>query len=385
MEHEHSQHEHSTREHKHAHKKHWSHDVKSVLLSKYGMIGIAAIAGLIVLRLGLNFLMRKHHKKFVPNVNIVQPLIRSVESTMTLPANIEAIEEASIFSHVAGYLKKIYVDEGDVVKKNELLATIDAPDIVDAYNNTKAEYLYQKVTRDRYQQLVQQQVISQQEFDTVDAKYNEAKALYEAAAANLAYTYIRAPFSGNIARRYKYPGDLITVGKGQLHPIFLEVNESTLRISINVPQTNISNVRIGELVDIQVDAFPHDTFKGKISRIDDQLDPTTKTQRILVDIPNPDNKLHAGMFANIILRFAHKDNAITLPQDVVETEGKKNFVFVFSDGKAHKVEVQTGIRDSSVVEITGGINPTDQVISTQSAQLVDGMEVKPIFSTPNPG
>lgn len=370
--------------HSHPHRSHWLQDVKKVVFSRNGLVGLGIIAGLIALRIGVNLLTEKHKIKYVPSVGVIQPVVRSIDSTMTLPANIEAIEEASIFSHVTGYLKKIYVDEGDKVKKNELLATIDAPDIVDQYNNTKAEYQYQKVTRDRYQQLVQQQVISQQEFDTVDAKYNEAKALYEAAAANLAYTYIRAPFAGNIARRYKYPGDLITVGKGQQHPIFLEVNEGTLRISINVPQTNVAAVSLGETVDIRVDAFPNEVFKGEISRIDDQLDPTTKTQRVLVDIKNTDN-LHAGMFANVILDFAHKDNALTLPQDVIETEGDKSYVFLLVDGTAKKTPIKTGIKDGTVVEITDGLKATDQVISSQSAQLVDGMKVRPVQSTPHQG
>jgi RND family efflux transporter MFP subunit len=357
--------------------KSWVEDLKIIIKSKKTIFILFLLLGVVFGRLGINFFLNQKHGDGIPIVNTITPEVKTLESNLSLPGNMEAIEQASLYAHVGGYLKKIYVDEGDKVKEGQLLADIDAPDIVDEYNNRKADFKFKTVTRDRYQELVKEQVISQQEFDSIDAAYNEAKAKYNTAEQNMAYTHIKAPFTGSIARRYKYPGDLISVSsKDDQNPIFLLVNEEELRVVINVPQVEISNIKAEDLVDIRVDSFPGQTFKGKVSRIDALLDTSTKTERVLIDIENPENKLRAGMFASVILHSLHRDNAITIPLEAIETQGDKNYAYLDEGGSVKKIPVTLGIKEDDSVEVLDGIKMGDHLIVHGLTILSDGMKIK---------
>jgi RND family efflux transporter MFP subunit len=355
----------------------WKKEVISILNSKNGRIFLGVLLGLVVLRLGSNWFFRTKGASDVPYVTVAQPEVRKMDQTLSLPGNIEALEQANLFAHVGGYLKKIYVDEGDHVKKGQLLAEIDAPDVVQEYHKAKAEYDLKDITEKRYKELLEQKVVSQQEFDNIDADANESKARFDNAAANLAFTRITAPFTGSIARRFKYPGDLISTNtkSGSDQPLFILVNEQTLRVAVNVPQIEVANIHIDDLVDVHVDAYPNRNFQGKISRLDALLDDATKTQRILIDIQNEDGALHAGMFASAILHIKEVDNAVTVPVDSVRDEDGKHYLFIERDLKAYKKEVQLGMELNGKVQILQGIDPKDHVIRLGAAVLKDGSPV----------
>src|SRR5581483_3672601 len=231
-------------------KKDWKTEFFQILRSKASVTVFAILILLVALRLGVNWFLHQNQKALLPRVKTVIPVVKTLDTTLNLPGNIEAIEQASLYAHVSGYLKKIYVDEGDRVEKGQLLAEIDAPDVIQEYHKEKAEFGLKEVTRKRYDQLLKEKVISQQEFDTIDAEANESKARLDNASANMEYTHIRAPFSGSIARRYKYPGDLISTAThgGNQSPIFMIVNEDRLRISTNVPQIEVAHMQVGHPV-----------------------------------------------------------------------------------------------------------------------------------------
>jgi RND family efflux transporter MFP subunit len=318
----------------------------------------------------------------VPTVGVIVPTVRAVDRSISLPADVEAIEQARLYSHISGYLKKIYVDEGDSVKAGQLLADIDAPDIVQEYNKAKADATLKEETLKRYKELLAGKVISQQEFDTLDADAREAQARLENASANMDYTRIRAPFAGSIARRYVYPGDLISEATrgGEQPPIFLMVNEARLRVSVNVPQNETGKIRLGYPVDIGVDSLPGKLFHGTISRIDAMLDETTKTQRVLVDIDNPDLKLRAGMFASVVLHVEHVDGALTIPREALQGPGDQPFVYVVADGHARARPVKLGIEEQEFAQVLSGIAPGDRIVVTGGQSLVDGAAVATVES-----
>jgi RND family efflux transporter MFP subunit len=356
---------------------HWKKEVLKIITSKKGRIFFGVLIGIIVLRLGLNWLLRSKHELDVPRVTVVQPEVGRMDQTLSLPGNIEALEQANLYAHVGGYLKKIYVDEGDHVKKGQLLAEIDAPDIVQEYHKAKAEFDLKDVTDKRYQELLKEKVISQQEFDNIDADENESKARFDNAAANLAFTRITAPFAGSIARRFKYPGDLIstTARSGSDQPLFVLVNEAKLRVAINVPQIEVAVIHPNDPVDIRVDSFPGRIFTGVVSRLDALLDDATKTQRVLIDLNNADGALHAGMFATAVLHIKEVNDAVTIPKDSVREEDGKHYVFIDKDNKAYKKEVQLGLELNGKVQILQGIEAKDSVIRVGAEILKDGSPV----------
>ena len=355
----------------------WKRELVDILRSRRTLAACGLFVLLVGLRLGVNLYLHRRLAAAVPTVSVTLPTVRSVDRSISLPADVEAIEQARLYSHISGYLKKIYVDEGDSVKAGQLLAEIDAPDIVQEYNKAKAEATLKDETLKRYRELLAGKVISQQEFDTLDADAREAQARLENASANMDYTRIRAPFAGSIARRYVYPGDLIseaTRGADQ-PPIFLMVNEVRLRVSVNVPQNETGKIRIGYPVDIGVDSLPGKLFHGKISRIDAMLDETTKTQRVLIDIENPDLQLRAGMFASVVLHVEHVDDALTIPRESLQGPADRPFVYVIADGCARAHPVKLGIEEQGYAQVLSGISPGDRIVVTGGQSLVDGAAV----------
>jgi membrane fusion protein (multidrug efflux system) len=360
-------------------KEDWKKETFSILKSKNAKIFYAVIIGIVFLRLGVNWIFKTRQHEEIPHVTILQPTVGTMDKILNMPGNIEALEQASLFAHVNGYLKKIYVDEGDHVKKGQLLAVIDAPDIVQEFNKAKAEFELKDITFKRYQELLKEQVVSEQEFDNVQADANEAKARFDNASANLSYTHITAPFSGSIARRFKYPGDLISSNSrtGSDQPIFILVNEESLRVAINVPQIEVANIHLGDIADIHVDAFADRKFEGTVTRLDALMDDATKTQRVLIELENKDGALHAGMFASASLHIKEIKDAISIPEDCVVTDNGKSYVFVEKDKKAFKKEVTLGMELNGAVQIVQGVAPGDHVIRLGSSILKDGSAVIP--------
>ncbi len=357
--------------------KDWKKELGEILRSRMTLAVFGAFALLVALRLGANWYMHRRLAAAIPTVQVTQPTLRAVDRSISLPADVEAIEEARLYAHISGYLKKIYVDEGDTVRAGELLADIDAPDVVQEYNKAKADANLKEETLKRYRELLAGKVISQQEFDTLEADAREAAARLENASANMEYTRIKAPFPGSIARRYVYPGDLISEATrgGNQSPIFLMVNESRLRISVNVPQNETAKIHLGDPVDIGVDSLPGKVFLGAISRIDAILDETTKTQRVLIDVENPDLKLRAGMFASVVLHVEHVKDALTIPRAALQGSDGQPFVYVVAGGHARVRPVKLGIEEQEFAQVLSGVAPGDQIVLMGGQSLVDGAAV----------
>jgi RND family efflux transporter MFP subunit len=313
----------------------------------------------------------------LPMVSIVHPRFKPMDRLLKLPADIEGLRQSSLYAHIDGYLKKLYVDEGDAVREGQPMADIDAPDVLQAYNQAKADDDLQQKTKDRYEQLLQGRVVSQQEYDDVAAKAEEARARLQNAAADMTYTHIVAPFAGHVARRFNYPGDLITraTRTKSPQPIFIVVDESVLRVALDVPQVDVALVRVGSPARIRVDAFADRVFDGRVTRIDDLMNEDTKTRRVLIDIANADGKLHAGMFATADLVLQHEDHALILPREAVRGEEDAPFVFVVKDETARRVPVKVGLNTITDVEIVSGLSAEDAVVLQGGSSLADGMKV----------
>lgn len=364
----------------------WKRGLVGILRSRGTLTTFGALALLVALRLGANWYGHRRLAVAIPTVRVVRPTLRAVDRSISLPGDVEAIEQARLYAHISGYLKKIYVDEGDSVKAGQLLADIDAPDVVEEYNKAKADADLKEETEKRYKELLAGKVVSQQEFDTLAAAAREARARLENASANMEYTRIRAPFLGSIARRYVYPGDLITEATrgGDQPPIFLLVNEARLRVTTNVPQNETAKIHVGDRVDIEVDSLPGTLFHGRITGIDAMLDENTKTQRVLIDIDNPDLKLRAGMFASIVLHLEHVSGALTVPREALQGSADQPFVYVVEGGHVRVRAVRLGIMEQEFSQVAAGLSQDDQVVLAGGQSLVDGAAVAPVESAPAP-
>jgi RND family efflux transporter MFP subunit len=301
---------------------------------------------------------------------------------ITVPGNVMAYQEATLYAKVAGYLRTISVDKGDSVKEGALLAEIEAPemlaDLVKAMAEAEAAQLdYKRVTE---AQKKASDLVMPQTVDAARAKSGVAVAGVQRIETLLSYAKITAPFSGVITKRWVDPGALIPAATSssaaKSAAVLTLMDFTTVRIDIAVPDTEAPFVKKDLPVKVTVDELPGRSFAGTITRFAYALDEATKTMTTEIEISNPDLALRPGMWASVEIELQKKENALLVPAETLVTEKNKNSVFVVRDNKAQKVSVTTGFDDGVNVEILKGCGPNDAVIIAGKQSVTDGQEVQ---------
>ncbi len=307
---------------------------------------------------------------------------RDMARTLTLPANISPWYQSTLYGKVSGYLKWIGFDKGDEVKKGQLLAVIDAPEILDQAQQAEAEYAIKKLTYERLFSVWKENpdVIAKQDVDVAEAAAEGAKQLMERRRTWLEYTKVIAPFSGVITARFADPGALIQAATGsstQANPLFTMMDIDTVRVYVSIPQESAMLAKPGIPVTLSIKELPGQEFKGSITRTTEALDPATRTLLVEIDLPNKSHRLQPGMFINATLYLERRQNALTLPPASIMPGDNANTkaVFVVENGKARRVPVKTGIDDGIWVEVIEGLTGSEDVVVVGKSNLQDGQAV----------
>jgi membrane fusion protein (multidrug efflux system) len=335
-------------------------------------------------------------------------LRQDLDIRLTYTADISPNQVVNIFSRVDGYIAKLHVDKGDFVKANQLLVEIDHTDYQHAVNQAKANLSAAKakvsqqdavvrnakITFDRMQALIKDQFVSQQDLDNAEVNFDAAKAAHESlqaqvdqmkvalaqAETNLAYSYIRAPFSGYIAERNLDTGAYVssatastsTMSRGimSLHDI------NTVRVLIEVVERDIPLVRMGQKAELRAEAYPDHLFEGTVTRIVQALNRATRTMTVEIDLPNRDRRLKGGMFARVDVMVGTHRQALQIPIDAVSRLEDTQYVYVVREGKARRVDVEIGALSGNRVEITKGLTGDERVIVAGKDLVHDGTPVQ---------
>jgi RND family efflux transporter MFP subunit len=324
-------------------------------------------------------------------VTVVEPTQTSSAPELILPGNVEANQMTSIYSRVDGYIKKWYVDIGDRVQQGQVLADIEAPQIDASLRMAQAQLelaeanlTLAQTNSARSQQLYQNHVNSQQELDTVLATEQVQKATRDNAAAALtsaqdmkAFEQIRAPFAGTITARYIDVGSLVASGSARtVQKLFDLAQCDPVRVFVNVPQADVNSVKPGTPATITVDEFPGQTFAGKLARDAGAFDQASRTLLLEIDVPNPDGRLFAGMYAHGAFALKNRTPALLVPDNSILIDSKgPRVLIVDSSGKIHVKSVTLGRDFGTKSEILGGLDATDQVVQNPTEALHEGMIV----------
>lgn len=317
-----------------------------------------------------------------PQVQVLKVQRRDVTQTLTLPANISPWYQATLYGKVSGYVKWIGFDKGDVVKKGELLAVLDAPEIEDQYQQADADYQIKKVTYERYLSVWQDNhdIIAKQDVDVAKAAAESAKHQRDSRRTLMEYTKVYAPFSGVITARFADPGALIQSATGsstQAAPLFTIMDLDSVRIYVNVPQEASQLAKPGLPVTMTAREWS-EKLQASITRTTEALDPATRTLLVEIDVPNKDHRLQPGMFVNVELHLQHHPNALAIPPAalVPSNNGQDKAVFVIDAGKAKLVPVKTGIDDGLWMEVLEGLSGEEDVVVVGKSGLTDGQAVQ---------
>ncbi len=325
-------------------------------------------------------------------VQVVKPTRSPPSFDFSLPGSAEALNTATLYARVNGYLKSRLVDIGDRVETGQLLAVIDAPDLDAQLNQTRAQ-LEQfraaqgiaQVTFDREKRLLAQKVVSKQEYDQSEAAFNQAVANVKSAEANVqnltaqqGFERITAPFTGVITTRYLDDGALISSGGGTTAPsIYTLVQSDILRVFINVPQSYVANLSVGQETAVTAVDFPQIVFKGRLTRMADSLDPTSRTERVEIQIPSESGKLLPGMYLTIRFQVQQDEPALMVPSNTVDIRREGPRVAVMKADKTLKYQsVKLGRDFGKTIEIVEGLTGNETLVVNPSTDLVEGMTVE---------
>ncbi|GEM_PF-1087295 len=311
----------------------------------------------------------------IPVVTVVRPKRRDLSRRITLTGDVLGIKQADLTAKAPGFIEAIYVDRGDYVKRNQLLAVLTYPEQEKAYRQAKANFELAKANYLRSVQLWKEHVISQQDYDTALANYKSTKEAYKEQEALYSYRIIRAPFSGYIIQRNYDPGHLVYPGVSQ-SPLFVLADSSKVKIFVYVPEEDLGHLKIGLPAEVRTDAYPEKVFSGSVVRLAQGLDPSTRTMQTEVDLPNPENLLKPGMFARVTLKLFTEHNVLTLIPSAVLHGDQGSFVYVVKNAHAHKVAVKLGLQESDAVQIVDGLVGDEMVVSSGAELLDDGSPVR---------
>ena len=336
-----------------------------------------------------------------PPVSLAQPVFEKDAREIVLPGNIQAFTLAPIYARTTGYVKAWYHDIGTHVKKGELLAEIETPELDQQLAQAKADLAtaqnnaaLAKLTADRYQGLVGQNAVSQQDTDNFVSQLQVATSQVNSAQANVhrleqlqSFERIEAPFDGVITARNLDIGQLITpagstttAGSGTVSgnkEVFDVSAIQTLRVFINVPQVYAPDARNGVVATLTVPQFPGRTFRGKLMRSSNAVDPATRTLLAEVDVDNRSGELLPGSYCEVHLNVSSAVPALIVPVSalILDADGLQVGV-VDSTNHVHIVRVTPGRDSGSTMEILSGLKPGQPVIANPPDSLTDGELVR---------
>src|SRR5262245_2933835 len=308
-------------------------------------------------------------------------------------ATVEAVPK------VAGRLDSVSVRLGDRVRRGQMLAKIEDRELQEQVRQAEASFevsaatirqreadlRFAQTNLDRSKNLFDRQLIPKQTFDDAEARFQAAAAQLDLAKAqhsqsqarldelkiNLANTVITSPVNGFIGKRTLDPGAWVTPNSALLSVVDI----SQVRLVANIVEKDLRRISAGQRADVQVDAFPSETFRGRIARVSPVLDPATRTAQIEVEIENPQFRLKPGMYARVNFTVEQRPNTLVIPANaLVDVQGSRG-VFQPNGDTAKFKPVTIGLTDDQHVEISSGLAEGDRIVTTGAAALREGDKI----------
>lgn len=361
---------------------------------------------------------------------VVVPAVRvsraSIASKTVLTAEFQPFQEVDVMAKVAGYVRSIKVDLGDHVREGQVLAELEAPEMTDEVSKAaavveqtgaeiaaardelqRAESAHQisHLSSTRLQEAAKREagLIPQQELDEARSRDLVAEAQVASAKSRLLveenrtrvaraeetrvrtmrnYVTVTAPFSGVVTKRYANSGSMIQAGtasQSQAMPVVRISQVSTLRLSLPVPESMASAIRVGQPVDVKAISLGR-SFEGRVARFAARVDPSTRTMITEVDVKNSAGMILPGLYVEVSLQAKKRGDVLSVPLDALERSGNNVRAYKVVNGMIAIVPVQIGLEDATRAEILSGLQDADLVVTGRRAGLNAGDKVRPRIS-----
>ncbi len=320
---------------------------------------------------------------------------------VTFPGELKPWNKVGIHAKVPGFVRTVLVDRGSRVRKGQVLAVLDAPEIhselsqaaarkIAAEASLSQQMAHLEASRTTYRRLLQTNrledgSISVNEIDQARSKawsdssavaaarenLKAAEAFHKSKAELASYLTLTAPFDGVITERNISPGALVGTGS-QAAPLFTLEDSRTLRLTVAIPESYSGSLTPGAIVSFSVTAFPNTQFQARLARSSESMQQENRAMMVEFDAVNAGGQLKAGMYANVSLPVERSDSTLFVPQTAVVTSSEKVFVIRPYNGTARWVTVRKGIVLDSLVEVFGDLRTGDRVLRKGSEEIREG-------------
>jgi RND family efflux transporter MFP subunit len=346
-------------------------------------------------------------------IDIVRVVEQPLDVELSLPGELTAYQMVAIYPRVTGFVKSVAVDRGSRVRAGDVLAIIEAPELVaqraeaesklqsaeaqlavararsDADKSTFARLKAASATpgvvagndvviAEKTADASQSQIVSAQQ--TVEASRQALNALRDMEG----YLRVTAPFAGVVTERNVHPGALVGASSAAAAsaPLLRLVENTRLRLVVPVPESYTSELKAGTPIPFSVAAYPGQSFSGKVARIAHAIDVSTRTMAVEVDVINNDGRLAPGTFCQVRWPVRRSQPSLFVPSTSVATTTDRTFVIRVRGGKTEWVDVRTGLTSGPLVEVFGDLSAGDEIAARGSDELRPGTEVHPRESKP---
>jgi RND family efflux transporter MFP subunit len=302
-------------------------------------------------------------------VEVADLVVGDISSNYATTAVLEAKEEAFVVPRASGIIEEIFVEEGDYVEKGQILAQLEPKRYRLNLDRAKADLVGLEKELSKINKVYDKKLVSDDTYDKITAQYESAKATLSLAQLDLKEATITAPISGFIAERQAKVGNLTE--SFQRARMFHIVQQKELYGIVYLPEKELSKVHKNQAAALNLTAFSNKSVLAYVERISPVIDPITGTFKVTLRVPNEDNLLKAGMFAQVKLNYSTHENATLLPRKALLAIDNDINVFVVNDGIAQKVPVTVGYQEGEYVEVLSGLTGREQVVITGHHNLRD--------------
>ena len=333
---------------------------------------------------------RATHEAAIPVITVVHPVTGAPSQEIALPGNTVAFIDAPIYARTNGYLKRWYFDIGSPVKKGQLLAEIETPEVDQQLQQARADletaqanYNIAKITASRWEFLVSTGSVSQQETDQAQSDLAAKKAAADSSASNVrrleelqSFERIFAPFDGIVTARNTDIGQLIDAGASSPRELFHLASITKLRVYVSIPEVYSRAASNGSTATLTLDEYPGEIFKGTLVRNANAFDTASRTLLTEVDVDNSKGRLRPGAYVFVHFKMPEFISSVTVPSNTLLFRKEGLQVGVVRGGKVELVSVRMGRDYGNSVEMVSGLSGSDAVVASPPDSLISGTPVK---------
>jgi len=370
-----------------------------------GLILIAAVLAVVIV-LGLlsraaatRSLATENKQLAVPAVQVLHPTGSATSDELALPGNTQAFVDTPIYARTSGYLRSWYFDIGARVRKGQLMAQIETPEVDQQLQVAQADLKSSQANLDlanttaaRYVNLLKTNSVSKQETDQAVSDAAAKKAAVDASMANVrrleqlqGFENIYAPFDGIVTARRTDIGALIQAGENTTpQELFHLASIGRIRVFVAVPEVYSEAIKEDAEATLTLDEFPGQKFVGKIARNSSAIDQASRTLNVEVDIDNEKGLILPGAYVFVHFKVPDHATSLTIPANTLLFRAQGLQVATVREGKVHLVPVTIGRDQGATVEITNGLDPSQEVILDPSDSIAEGQEVRVVGHAVSP-